>query len=96
MKWSKNENTLVTKIFSNIEMFGHSTLTVMGLHVSVNYPHTIVKKMVSPKNAWMGHCLDFSKGGGIKKGKLFEKREVNTIIEIQINNRSTRRRCEIC
>lgn len=50
-----------------------------GLHVSLNYPHTNIKKMVCPKNVWMLHCswTDWESilwGGGVKEGRgSFEK-----------------------
>ena len=36
------------------DIFGPSTLSMRGLYVSLNYPHAKFKKMLCPKNPWIG------------------------------------------
>ena len=65
-KWNIVHEYLKTKIFStdtNIlphmhwtsNISGHSTATIGGFWVSLNYPILTFKKTVCPKNVWMRH-----------------------------------------
>ena len=55
------------QIFS---IFGSSTPTMKGLHVSLNYPyaypHTNIKKIICPKNVSVCHCSDTDWEGRIR------------------------------